>query len=454
MKGYEQPANRESIYDPEQNPANSAKHSFVVVPPCLCECENMTDSPFIHLRVQSAYSLLEGAMHPKDVVATCLRFSMPAVAVTDRNNLFGAMEFGDAAFTLGIQPIVGAMLSIKRPGKITAYDSLILLAQNEAGYQNLCAIVSAAHMEADAGDPPHVTFAQMQGRSDNLIALTAGCDGALYKLLASEQQDSADDYCAQLEALFAQRLYIELNRIGDKDEARAEPLLIDMAYARNLPLVACNPVLFESPKSYGAHDILFCIQQSTVEADPNRKRLNEQLWFKSQKDMQALFSDLPEALENTAAIAKRCAIKAPSRNPILPNFSKTMAEADALREAASLGLQARMAQHGITDIPAYEARLEFELDVIIQMGFSGYFLIVADFIGWAKAQDIPVGPGRGSGAGSLVAWCLKITDLDQNANPCLTSTSTFVRRGAAKSFVMCRKNMAAIAWRRSSPLEN
>jgi DNA polymerase III subunit alpha len=372
----------------------------------------MIDSPFIHLRVQSAYSLLEGAMHPKDVVATCLRFSMPAVAVADRNNLFGAMEFGDAAFALGIQPIVGATLSIKRPGKTTAYDSLILLAQNEAGYQNLSAIVSAAHMEADAGDPPHVTFAQLQGRSDNIIALTAGCDGALYKLLASEQQDAADDYCAQLEALFAQRLYIELNRIGDKDEARAEPLLIDLAYARNLPLVACNPVLFESPKSYGAHDILFCIQQSTVEADPNRKRLNEQLWFKSQKDMQALFSDLPEALENTAAIAKRCAIKAPSRNPILPNFSKTMAEADALREAASLGLQARMAQHGITDAATYEARLEFELDVIIQMGFSGYFLIVADFIGWAKAEDIPVGPGRGSGAGSLVAWCLKITDLD------------------------------------------
>jgi DNA polymerase III subunit alpha len=372
----------------------------------------MTDSPFIHLRVQSAYSLLEGAMHPKDVVATCLRFSMPAVAVTDRNNLFGAMEFGDAAFTLGIQPIVGATLSVRRPGKNIAYDSLILLAQNEAGYQNLSAIVSAAHMDVDAGDPPHVTFAQLEGRNEHIIALTAGCDGALYKLLASEQQDGATDYCAQLQALFANRLYIELNRIGDKDEARAEPLLIDLAYARNLPLVACNPVLFESPKSYGAHDILFCIQQSTVEADPNRKRLNEQLWFKSQKDMQALFSDLPEALENTALIAKRCAIKAPSRNPILPNFSKTMAEADALREAASLGLQDRFAQHDIIDTDSYKARLEFELDVIIQMGFSGYFLIVADFIGWAKAQDIPVGPGRGSGAGSLVAWCLKITDLD------------------------------------------
>jgi DNA polymerase III subunit alpha len=372
----------------------------------------MTDSPFIHLRVQSAYSLLEGAMHPKDVVATCLRFSMPAVAVTDRNNLFGAMEFGDAAFSLGIQPIIGATLSVKRPGKSIAYDSLILLAQNEAGYQNLSAIVSAAHMEADAGDPPHVTMAQLEGRSEHIIALTAGCDGALYKLLASEQQEAAADYCAQLETLFAKRLYIELNRIGDRDEARAEPLLIDLAYARNLPLVACNPVLFESPKSFGAHDILFCIQQSTVEADPNRKRLNEQLWFKSQKDMQALFSDLPEALDNSSVIAKRCAMKAPSRNPILPNFSKTMAEADALREAAQVGLLARIDQHGIADAAPYQARLAFELDVIIQMGFSGYFLIVADFIGWAKRQDIPVGPGRGSGAGSLVAWSLKITDLD------------------------------------------
>jgi DNA polymerase III subunit alpha len=372
----------------------------------------MSDSPFIHLRVQSAYSLLEGALHPKDIVSTCLRFSMPAVAVTDRNNLFGAMEFGDAAFELGIQPIIGATLSIKRPGKAVAYDSLILLAQTEAGYQNLSAIVSAAHMEAEVGDPPHVTLAQLQGRSNDMIALTGGCDGALYKLYACEQQDAAQDYCSTLETLFSNRLYIELNRIGDKDEARAEPPLIDLAYQRNLPLVACNPVLFESPKSYGAHDVLFCIQQSTVEADPDRKRLNEQLWFKSQKDMQALFSDLPEALANTAVIAQRCAVKAPSRNPILPNFSKTMAEADALRNTAAVGLQARITQHNITDAAAYHARLAFELDVIIQMGFSGYFLIVADFIGWAKAEGIPVGPGRGSGAGSLVAWSLKITDLD------------------------------------------
>jgi DNA polymerase III subunit alpha len=372
----------------------------------------MSDQPFLHLRVQSAYSLLEGAMHPKDIVATCLRFSMPAVAVVDRNNLFGAMEFADAAAALGIQPIMGATLSLKRPGKAIAYDSLILLAQNEVGYQNLSAIVSAAHMDVPDGDPPHVTFDQLSGRSDGMIALTAGVDGALYKLLASEQQEAAEDYCTQLEALFAGRLYIELNRIGDAGEARAEPLLIELAYKRDLPLVACNPVLFESPKSYGAHDVLFCIQQSTVEADPDRKRLNEQLWFKSQKDMQALFADLPEALANTAVIAQRCAIKAPSRNPILPNFSKTMAEADALREQAAAGLAVRMAQHGIADVADYQARLEFELDVIIQMGFSGYFLIVADFIGWAKAEGIPVGPGRGSGAGSLVAWALKITDLD------------------------------------------
>jgi DNA polymerase III subunit alpha len=372
----------------------------------------MSDSPFIHLRVQSAYSLLEGAMHPKDIVSTCLRFSMPAVAVTDRNNLFGAMEFGDAAQSLGIQPIMGATVSIRRPGKAVAYDSLILLAQNAAGYQNLSALVSAAHMEADAGDPPHITLEHLQGRSDDMIALSAGCDGALYKLLASEQQDAAEAYCAALEPLFEGRLYIELNRIGDRAEALAEPLLIDLAYARNLPLVACNPVLFESPKSYGAHDILFCIQQGTVEADPDRKRLNEQLWFKSQKDMLALFRDVPEALDNTAVIAKRCAVKAPSRNPILPNFSKTMAEADVLRAQAAEGLAARIAQHGITNVADYHARLDFELDVIIQMGFPGYFLIVADFIGWAKQADIPVGPGRGSGAGSLVAWSLKITDLD------------------------------------------
>lgn len=353
-------------------------------------------------------------MHPKDIVAACVRARMPAVAVTDRNNLFGAMEFADVACAAGVQPITGCALTVKRSDTIAAYDTLVLLAQSPTGYTHLSALVSAAHMDVEAGAPPHVTRAQLHGSTEGVMALTGGYEGALYRLLADEQADAAREYLSELQTLFGDRLYVELNRIGHAEEVRVEEAMIALAYALDIPLVATNPILFEAPENYAAHDILLCIQQGRVESDPERQTLNRQLWFKSPKEMARLFADVPEAIANTAIIAQRCAAKAPARKPILPHFSDDTSEDILLRQLSAQGLDDRLRDGPVAmdQHAAYKARLDFELDVIIRMGFAGYFLIVADFIGWAKRQSIPVGPGRGSGAGSVVAWSLNITDLD------------------------------------------
>lgn len=380
----------------------------------------MSHSDFIHLRLQSAYSLLEGAMHPTDIATACIKHAMPAAAVTDRNNMFGAMEISDALTSAGVQPIMGALLSVLRPLPATAkaasksaqvLDGLVLLAQSESGYLNLIKLVSAAHIDVDNADAPHITFDVLAKHAEGLIALTGGVEGALYKMLAASQNTAAELYLQHLKTSFADRLYIELNRIGDPGEVVAEAKLIELAYAHDLPLVATNPVLFNSAMDYEAHDILLCIQQSTVENDEKRQRLNPEVYFKSPRAMEKLFADVPEAIANTLIIAKRCAIKAPSRDPILPNFASGN-ESYVLRAEAERGLAQRLVKPTAIPHPTYNERLAFELGVIIHMGFSGYFLIVADFIKWAKDNNIPVGPGRGSGAGSVVAWALGITDLD------------------------------------------
>ncbi len=379
----------------------------------------MSHSDFIHLRLQSAYSLLEGAMHPADIAAACVKNTMPAAAITDRNNMFGAMEVADALMSAGVQPVMGALLSVARPAaqpnskQATVLDGLVLLAQSDTGYTNLIQLVSAAHIDVDNAELPHISFDRLAKHSEGLIALTGGVEGALYKLLAADQNAAAEHFLQTLKACFPERLYIELNRIGDPLEPVAEPKLIDLAYAHDVPLVATNPVLFGSAADYEAHDILLCIQQSTVENDEKRRKLNPEMYFKTPRAMARLFADVPEALANTLVIAQRCAVKAPSREAILPNFASGN-ENDVLRAQAEHGLTARLASITTDDAQRqpYTERLAFELGVIIQMGFPGYFLIVADFIRWAKQNNIPVGPGRGSGAGSVVAWALGITDLD------------------------------------------
>ncbi|MBL9071138.1 MAG: DNA polymerase III subunit alpha [Sphingopyxis sp.] len=381
----------------------------------------MAYSPFVPLRVFSSFTMLEGAIEPKAIAKAARERGFPAIAVADRNGLYGVMAFGEACKAAGVQPIVGAFLSVARPGQRLAsgapmIDWLALYAQDETGYNNLCALVSSAHLDRPVEQEPHVTLADMAGRTEGLLCLTGGGEGALARLLAGEQKTAADDYVEQLEALFADRLYVELARRGDATEMAAEAALIDLAYSRALPMVATNPASFVEPQFHAAHDAMLCIAQSAYVESEDRRVSSPEAWLKPAEAMEDAFSDLPEAMRNTLVIAQRCAFMAPKRKPILPSLAGDReGEAAQLKRDAHAGLEARLAHYpdlSAEERDAYVRRLEFEVDVIIQMGFPGYFLIVADFIKWAKAQDIPVGPGRGSGAGSVVAWALTITDLD------------------------------------------
>ncbi len=376
----------------------------------------MPFAPFVPLRVLSSYSMLEGAIDPKEIAKLAKERGYPAIAICDRNGLYGIMAFAAACKGEGVQPIIGALLGVARDDDRGGVDHLALFAQNDAGYDNLCHLVSAAHLDRPLERDPHVTLADLEGRTDGLIALTGAGEGGLTRLLAEGQHEAGAKLADRLQALFPGRLYIELARHGDPVCEQAEDALIDLAYARNLPLVATNPANFAEPHMHKAHDAMLCIAGSTqIDAD-DRPRSNPQAFVKSASMMEEAFADLPEATANTLVIAQRCAFAPPYRKPILPSLAGDLSgEARMLAEDSRAGLEARLAAYpDLTEEErkVYFDRLEFEIDVIVNMGFPGYFLIVADFIKWAKDQGIPVGPGRGSGAGSAVAWALTITDLD------------------------------------------
>ncbi len=378
---------------------------------------------FIHLRTHSAYSLLEGAIKVKDVVKLAKHNEMPAVAMTDTNNMFGALEFALEAVESGIQPIMGCQLrfidkSIKGYEKV-ADASLLLLAQNEIGYRNLTQLVSAAYLDTAEDTAPHINLSKLEKFSDGLIVLTGGVNGPIGQLLLAGQSASADELIQRLKKAFPTRLYVELQRhkegdIGDKEE-RTEGTFLDLAYKYELPIVATNDVQFAIEEMSEAHDALLCIASKSYISDSDRARVTTNHYFKNAEEMEDLFDDLPEAIANTGIIAQRCAFWPKKHKPILPPFKTEsgLDEVGELKRQAEEGLEARFEKYKtITDVDTYRSRLNFELDVITTMGFAGYFLIVADFIKWAKAHNIPVGPGRGSGVGSLVAWALTITDLD------------------------------------------
>jgi DNA polymerase-3 subunit alpha len=356
--------------------------------------------------------MLEGAIEPKAIAERAAKLGFPAAGLTDRNGLYASMAFTEACIGKGVQPIIGAMLAVVRPPELgpAAVDWLVLLAKDEQGYSNLCHLVSSAHLDRPVEQDPHVTFAALEKASDGLIALTAGGEGALARLLADGQKDKAAAYLEHLQVLFPERLYVEIIRRHDSVEDSAEEALIELAFERNLPLVATNPAAYTDPSFHAAHDAMLCVAQSAYIESNERQTSSPEAWLKDSATMAELFADLPEALDNTAVIARRCAVGAPKRRPILPRLSDH--EDEQLRADAFAGLEQRLAGRSEDEKATYRERLEFELDVIIRMGFASYFLIVADFIKWAKAHDIPVGPGRGSGAGSVVAWALTITDLD------------------------------------------
>ena len=385
----------------------------------------MAIADFVHLKVRSAYSLTEGANKVDKIVSLAKENAMPAVGVTDRNNLFGALEFSQYAAKGGIQPITGCEIGIRRedgtgngpPGKIVPADWLTLLVQNETGYRNLMRLVSRAHLEFKVGSLSALPLAELEGNSEGLLALVGYASSTLGRLLLAGQGPAATHQLERLQSLFDGRLYIELQRHGEDAERRLEPALLDLAYERGVPLVATNDVHYPKAEMYEAHDVLLCIEQGAHIEDPNRRRLTPEHYFKSAAQMREVFADLPEACDNTLTIARRCAYMPTPRKPILPRYTKLAdrTEKEALTEMAETGLMALKQGGRLSpdiEFKVYQDRLGYELDMIDKMGFSGYFLIVADFIQWAKDHDVPVGPGRGSGAGSLVAWALKVTDLD------------------------------------------
>ena len=352
-------------------------------------------------------------MEPKTIAERAAKLDFPAVALVDRNGLYGAMPFSEACMAKGVQPIIGTILAVARPHQIGGeggIDWLVLLAQDDAGYANLCKLVSSAHLDRPVELEPHVEFSALDGLNGGLIALTAGGEGALARLLADGQQTKAEAYLDLLQQLFPERLYLEIARRNDPVEEAAEDRLVDLAYARDLPLVATNPATYADPSFHAAHDAMLCIANSEYVESASRVTSSADAWLKDSAAMEQIFADLPEAIANTSVIAMRCAVAAPKRKPILPRLSND--EDEQLRRDARSGLEQRLQGRSLEELQPYIERLDYELDIITNMGFAGYFLIVADFIKWAKANDIPVGPGRGSGAGSVVAWALTITDLD------------------------------------------
>jgi DNA polymerase-3 subunit alpha len=390
---------------------------------------------FIHLRVHSAYSLLEGALQVGKIVGHAVKDGAPAIAITDTNNLFGALEFAQKTTKEGVQPLVGCQASLSFTGEAndasrggnrrhgTELQPIVLLAATEEGYANLVRLVSRSYLETPPGEAVHVTTQWLESLSAGLICLTGGPLGPIGTALKSSHAELAETRLLALKALFGDRLYVELERLGGYDR-NLEAAVIDLAYRHRLPLVATNEAFFQVRDDYEAHDALIAIAEGSVVASDDRRRLSADNYLKSQKEMSALFADIPEALENTIEIAQRCSYYPKKRNPILPRFTggdgadpteALKAEADELRRQAREGLQLRFETAGLTEgftVEQYSERLEFELGIIERMKFPGYFLIVSDFIKWAKAHDIPVGPGRGSGAGSLVAYALTITDID------------------------------------------
>jgi DNA polymerase-3 subunit alpha len=375
---------------------------------------------FVHLRVRSAYSLLEGAIKAGKVSTLAADAGMPAVGVTDRANLFGALEFSEGAKAAGVQPILGCALPVTGIGgqinqRWAKVPTVVLLVQNEAGWLNLSALSSSAFLDAGATDEPSVPWDKVVAHSEGLLLLSGGPDGPVDPLFVQGKAAEGQAALAAMQAGFGDRFYVELQRHGLASEQQAERGLVDWAYAHDAPLVATNDVHYAKAAQAKSHDALLCIADGAFVGQDDRRKITAEHWFKPAAAMRELFADLPEACDTTIDIARRCAFLAPTRAPILPRFDAGAgrSEPDELMHQAREGLKERLKQV----VPAapeadYWTRLEWEVGIIQQMGFPGYFLIVSDFIKWAKTHGIPVGPGRGSGAGSLVAWALTITDLD------------------------------------------
>lgn len=394
----------------------------------------MAEPKFIHLRVHTAYSLSEGAMKVPALVHKLHDLGVPAIAVTDTANMFGGKAFSKYAADEGIKPILGCQFYLRNPdaddvlkskGRIIEPDKIVLLVMNAEGYANIMHLMKASYLDnPQSNEKPQIKISDLEKYNAGLIALTGGVEGQIGRLILERRLEEAENCIIKLQQLFGDRLYMEISRIGLDTERQTEDTFIDWAYKYNIPLVATNEAFFFDVDMYEAHDALVCIAAAEYVANDNRKKFSPNNRLRSEAEMVELFADLPEALESTVNIAKRCCYLSEKVNPLLPIFECPggLSQDDYIDQEARKGLDARMRKHvyfeGMTAEQKeeldkkYYARLEYELSVIKKMGFPGYFLIVADFIQWSKGHGVPVGPGRGSGAGSIVAWSLRITDLD------------------------------------------
>ena len=377
---------------------------------------------FIHLRVHSEYSLVDGVVRIRPLVKAVAAAGMPAAAVTDQCNLFAMVKFYRAAQAAGIKPIVGVDLYVHNPANPSNPAQLVLLCQDRVGYLNLNRLISRSYIEGQhGGNLPTIEKAWLEGGSGGLIALSGGRHGDIGQALLQGQNDLAVMLLDEWTSLFPDGFYLELQRTGREHEEIYNRAAVALAVERDVPVVATNDVRFLRREDYEAHEARVCIYEGRTLDDPRRhRRYSDQQYLRSPAEMAELFADIPEALENSVEIARRCNLELTFGQPVLPAYPlpRGVTVEDHLREQSRQGLAHKLVtqfgdgQDTASERRPYWERLDYELDVIISMGFPGYFLIVADFIRWAKLNDIPVGPGRGSGAGSLVAYALGITDLD------------------------------------------
>ena len=376
---------------------------------------------FVHLRLHSEYSLVDGLVRVKPLAQKVADIGMPAVAITDFNNLFGLVKFYKSTQAAGIKPIAGADVLVAQDNPEAA-TQLVLLVADQVGYQNLIKLISKAYLEGQRQAVPIISKSWLSNHSEGLIALSGGCMGEIGMALVSGRSADAESLLKYYMDIFPDRFYLELQRTGRADEEDYLHAAVALATQHQCPVVATNDVRFLEPDEFEAHEARVCIYEGRTLEDPRReRRYSEQQYLRTAQEMAELFSDIPEALENTLEIAKRCNLEISFGEYFLPDYPipQGMTIDDYLISVSKQGLEDRIPRL-FTDtgevaeqrLATYQDRLKFELDIIIQMGFAGYFLIVMDFIRWAKDNQIPVGPGRGSGAGSLVAYVLKITDLD------------------------------------------
>jgi DNA polymerase-3 subunit alpha len=378
--------------------------------------------PFIHLRLHTEYSLVDGTVRVKPLVAALAEQGMPACAVTDQSNLFAMVKFYRAAISSGVKPIIGVDVWLANEDEPAQPSRLTLLCQTNEGYLNLSELVSKSYLEGQHRGIPIVRPEWLEQHCDGLIALSGGREGDVGRALLAGDKSRVKKLVSQWQRLFPDRYYLELHRTGRAEEENYLHAAVALAQTAELPVVATNDVRFLETEDFEAHEARVCIHDGRTLDDPRRpKNYSEQQYLRSPEEMAELFADIPEALENTVEIAKRCNVELTLGKNFLPDFPipEGLSEAEYFRQESQKGLEARLDKlfdRNAADFAQirkpYDERLEIELGVIIKMGFPGYFLIVADFIHWAKNNGVPVGPGRGSGAGSLVAYALAITDLD------------------------------------------